>query len=58
MDSTRARDQGGSMSLDEYLNSLRGRKTTQSEFQRVLAIAITVNRYAQLPWYKKIRRFK
>ncbi len=46
------------MSLDEYLNSLRGRKTTQSEFQRVLAIAITVNRYAQLPWYKKIRRFK
>jgi len=42
--------------LDDKLNNLRGGILTDQEVQQLLALALTLNRYVQQPWYKKIRR--
>ncbi len=39
------------------LERLRGRRLTEMQVQKLLALAITLNRYTQQPWYKKIKRF-
>lgn len=43
---------------DHKINSFRGRKLSEIETGKLITIAITLNHYAQQPWYKKIRRIK
>lgn len=44
---------------EDKVNSLRGRAHyTDIQMQNLIALSLTVIRYANQPWYKKLRKFR